>query len=445
MASETPVPVSVSVSDPREVLGNRAMQLPQYAVIGLCVLINMIDGYDILALAQAGSALKREWAMGDAALGTLLSMNLVGMAIGALGVSPVADQWGRRPAILSCLIFMSLGMAISAMSHGFYSMAAGRIVTGIGIGGMTSTAGMLALEYASFKRREFASSCVAAAYPVGTILGAMVAVAVLDSYGWRGIFWVGSALSALLFPVAFLWLAESLDYLLSRQPRNAVARTNKMLRRMVIPEISELPPKPEGARSAVLTEIVQPFHVKELARLFLAHALNMFAWYFIINWGPPLVAQANASDTLGAQYSAWVSYGGIVGGMTTGFLCGIIGVKRMMWFTMLSLAGLIALFGQFTGNPQALWLIAPLVGAMLFGSATANWLTIAYAFPPQLRATGLGFATTAGRVGSIFGPIVGGWLLSEGLTVGAVCAAMAVPAVLSALTFSRARRMEPGR
>ncbi|WP_156313647.1 MFS transporter [Erythrobacter sp. SG61-1L] len=441
MASETPV----SVSDPREVLGNRPMQLPQYAVIGLCVLINMIDGYDILALAQAGSALKREWGMGDAALGTLLSMNLVGMAIGALGVSPVADQWGRRPAILSCLIFMSMGMAISAMSHGFYSMAAGRIVTGIGIGGMTSTAGMLALEYASFKRREFASSCVAAAYPVGTILGAMVAVAVLGSYGWRGIFWVGSALSALLFPVAFLWLAESLDYLLSRQPRNAVARTNRMLRRMAIPEIAELPPKPEGARSAVLAEIVQPFHAKELAKLFLAHALNMFAWYFIINWGPPLVAQANASDTLGAQYSAWVSYGGIVGGMTTGFLCGTIGVKRMMWFTMLSLAALIALFGQFTGSQQALWLIAPLVGAMLFGSATANWLTIAYAFPPQLRATGLGFATTAGRVGSIFGPIMGGWLLGEGLAVGAVCAAMAVPAVLSALTFSRARRMEPGR
>ena len=37
--------------------------------------------------------------MSDAALGTLLSMNLVGMALGALGVSPVADQWGRRPAI----------------------------------------------------------------------------------------------------------------------------------------------------------------------------------------------------------------------------------------------------------------------------------------------------------------------------------------------------------
>src|SRR5690606_762044 len=116
--------------------------------------------------------------------------------------------------ILICLVLMSVGMSISAVSDGFAMMAGGRLVTGIGIGGMTSTAGMLALEYASFKRREFAASTVAAAYPVGTIIGAGVAVAVLDSYGWRGIFWVGAALSALLFPIAYLWLAESLDYLL---------------------------------------------------------------------------------------------------------------------------------------------------------------------------------------------------------------------------------------
>ncbi|MBO9498255.1 MAG: MFS transporter [Novosphingobium sp.] len=441
MASEAPKPGG----DPRTILGTRRMTGPQYAVIGLCVLINMIDGYDILALAQAGAALKREWGLGDAALGTLLSMNLVGMALGALGVSPVADQWGRRPAILACLLFMSAGMALSAASAGFYPMAAGRIVTGIGIGGMTSTAGMLALEYAPFRRREFASSCVAGAYPVGTIVGAYVAVLVLDSWGWRGIFWAGSALSLLLFPLAFGWLAESLDFLLSRQPRQALARTNRALRRMAIPAIAALPPKPEGARSAVLSEIVQPLHVRELLKLFLAHALNMFAWYFIINWGPPLVSQLAGDDKAGPLYSSWVSYGGIAGALAGGWLCGSWGVKRMMWATMLALAALIALFGQFAGDRQMLWLIAPAMGAMLFASATANWLTIAYAFPPQLRATGLGFGTTAGRVGAVFGPIVGGRLLGDGLAVGTVCALMAVPAVLSALTFSFARRMEPGR
>ena len=142
--------MSVDALDPRQVLGNRRMTLPQYGVVAICVLVNMIDGYDILALAQAGSALKRDWGLSDAELGTLLSMNLVGMAIGALSVSPVADQWGRRPAIRTCLVLMSIGMAISAVSGGFVEMAAGRLVTGIGIGGMTSTVGMIALEYASF-------------------------------------------------------------------------------------------------------------------------------------------------------------------------------------------------------------------------------------------------------------------------------------------------------
>lgn len=453
MASET--------IDPRIIMRARRMNLQQYGVVGLCVLINMIDGYDILALAQAASALKRDWGMSDAALGTLLAMNLIGMALGALGVSPVADQWGRRPAILTCLIFMSAGMAISAVSNGFYSMAAGRLITGIGIGGMTSTAGTLALEYASLKRREFAASTVAAAYPVGTILGAYVAIAVLDGFGWRGIFWVGAALSTVLFPIAFAWLPESLDFLLTRQPKGALKTTNKVLRRMSVPQIDRLPPLPEGTKAggSVVKEIRQPYHVRELLKLFLAHSLNMFAWYYIINWGPPLVSEAAGADEAGAYYSAWVSYGGIVGGMTAGFLCGVVGVKRMMWFTMISLAVLIALFGQFAGNQQALWIIAPLMGAALFGSAVANWLTIAYAFPPQLRATGLGLATTAGRVGSIFGPIVGGILLNTretgvldigGITFGltlslaSVCMIMAVPALLSALTFSRARRLEPG-
>lgn len=446
--------------DPRTVMRERPMNLQQYAIIGLCVLVNMIDGYDILALAQAGSALKREWGLSDAELGTLLSMNLVGMAVGALCVSPVADQFGRRPAILTCLGLMSLGMAICAMASGFAGMAGGRIVTGVGIGGMTATAGMLALEYASQSRREFAASAVASAYPVGTIIGAYVAVAVLDGYGWRGIFWVGAALSAVLLPVAWVWLAESLDFLLIRQPRGALAKTNRILRRVSVPEIAVLPPKPEGLRTWLVDEIFTWFHLRELLKLFLAHALNMFTWYFMINWGVPLVAEATGSDATGALYSSWVSYGGIVGGLTAGFLCGTVGVKRMMWFTMLSLAALVAAFGHFVGETTALLVIAPLMGAMLFGSATANWLTIAYAFPPQLRATGLGLGTTAGRIGSVFGPIVGGALLdtrSTGqfelygisfpleMTVASVCLVMAIPAVLSALTFSQARRMEPGR
>lgn len=452
--------MTFSTIDPRTVMRERRMNLQQYCIVGLCVLINMIDGYDILALAQAASALKRDWGLSDAALGALLSMNLVGMAIGALGVSPVADQFGRRPAILTCLVFMSVGMAVAALSNGFYMMAIGRIITGIGIGGMTATAGTLALEYASHRSREFTASVVSSAYPVGTILGAYVAFLMLESYGWRAIFWCGASLSAVLFPFALKWLPESLDFLMIRQPRLALKNVNRILLRVSVPEIAVLPPKPEGTGCSVLQEMKQPVHVRELAKLFLAHALNMFTWYFIINWAPPLVAESGGADEQGVLFSSWVSYGGIIGGMTAGFLCGIIGVRQMMWFTMLSLAVLITLFGTFVDNAHVLVVLAPLIGAALFGSSISNWLTIAYAFPPELRATGLGLCSTAGRVGSIFGPIVGGALLNTrstgtfdlfglsfdmNLTVSVTCFVMALPAVLSAITFSRARRMEERR
>lgn len=451
--AQAPLPAD----DPRQILGNRRMTPAQYLVVGICILVNMIDGYDILAISLAGAALKAQWGLSDAALGTLLAMHLVGMAIGALSVSPVADQWGRRPAILFCLLLMSVGMAWAALSQSYGEMVAARILTGIGIGGMTSTVGMVALEYASFRRREFAASAVASAYPVGVIIGAWVAATTLDGMDWRVIFWTGAALSALLFPIAFVLLPESLDFLLNRQPKGALAKANRMLDRMSIARIDTLPPKPAGSKDAVLAEISQGFHVRELLKLFLAHSLNMFAWYFIIQWGTPLVAESTGSSVTGANYSQWVSYGGIAGGLTAGYLCGLLGVRRVMWFTMLGLGASIAAFGQLSGNPGALVLIAPLIGAMLFGSATANWLTITYAFPPQLRATGLGFATTAGRVGAVGGPYIGGLLLNTRetgafeiagmsfpmtLTIASVCIIMAIPAVLSAITFSRARRWD---
>ena len=110
--------------DPRRALGARAMSLTQWLIILIPVSINMVDGYDILALAQAAPVLAREWRLGPDRLGELLSFSLAGMAAGALGVSPVADTKGRRPAILFCLLMMSAGMFGAALSQGYWTMAA---------------------------------------------------------------------------------------------------------------------------------------------------------------------------------------------------------------------------------------------------------------------------------------------------------------------------------
>lgn len=428
--------------DPRRALGERPMLLAQWLMILIPVSINMVDGYDLLALAQAAPVLTREWNLRPDELGELLSYSLAGMAIGALGVSPIADTKGRRPAILFCLILMSLGMFGGALSQGYWGMAAARLLTGIGIGGMTSTAGAVAMEYASDKRREFAPSFVASAYPVGTILGGFVAIAVLDEFGWRGIFWVGGCLSALLFPIAWLWLPESLEFLLSRQPRGALEKTNKVLRRLQLPPLEALPPMTVSANDgmASIREIFAREHRWEMLRLCIAHPLNMFSFYFIINWAVKWVTELGLSTAAGIGYSIYVSIGGIFGGLFAGWIAGRVGVKRLTVVTLFGMAAMIVLFGLLPANLPLLVGNAVLLGAMLFASACGCWLSIAYAFPPQLRATGLGIATTVGRIGSIFGPLTAGYLLVAGFDKTIICVLLAIPAMMAALIFATARR-----
>ncbi len=430
--------------DPRQQLRERQMVGGQYLIVLICVLVNLIDGYDILALAQAAPRLAEEWQLPPERLGLLFSMGLGGMAVGALAVSPLADRNGRRPAILTCLLLMSLGMAGGALSRGFGEMAAARLVTGIGIGGMTSTVGTLALEYASARAREFAPSVVASAFPVGTIIGGSVAILLMGSYGWQGIFWGGALLSAALFPVAWFYLPESLEFLLSRQPRGALEQTNRILARLHLSPIDMLPPLPEGVESGggSIKEIFSRRHWPTLALLCCAHPLNMFAFYFILNWSPKWIAELTGSAERGISYSMTVSVGGIAGALLAGAVAQFIGVRRLMLVTLLGLAALIALFGVMPDTPVLLAGSGMLLGASLFGSAAACWLTVAYAFPPQLRATGLGLATTAGRIGSIFGPLTAGYLLAMGLTKLAICIMLALPAVLAAALYARARSVE---
>jgi hypothetical protein len=49
----------------------------QWAVIGLCFLINMLDGFDVLVMAFTAASVSSEWALTGTRLGCLLSAGLV--------------------------------------------------------------------------------------------------------------------------------------------------------------------------------------------------------------------------------------------------------------------------------------------------------------------------------------------------------------------------------
>ena len=124
----------------------RPMNLYQVLAVAIGVLVNMMDGYDLLALAFAAPGLRREWMLDAAQLGALLSAGLLGMAFGAFGLSWGSDVLGRRVGTMLNLAVMTVGMTAAAFAPSYEILFAARLLTGIGIGAMTASIGSLVFE-----------------------------------------------------------------------------------------------------------------------------------------------------------------------------------------------------------------------------------------------------------------------------------------------------------
>src|SRR5688572_29084001 len=114
-------------TDPRDVIANSSMSRLQVSVVAITVALNALNGFDVLSISFASPGIAEEWGTDRAALGIVLSMELIGMAIGAIALGGVADRLGRRPTILGCLTVMAVGMFMATTASGLVGLSAWRI------------------------------------------------------------------------------------------------------------------------------------------------------------------------------------------------------------------------------------------------------------------------------------------------------------------------------
>src|SRR5258708_5709077 len=138
--------------DPREIIAKSPMSAIQIAVVAITVGLNALDGFDVLAISFASPGIARDWGIDRAALGIVLSMELLGMGIGSILLGGVADRIGRRRTLLGCLTVMALGMIMAARAGGVYDLSMWRVFTGLGIGGMLASINAVATEFSNARR-----------------------------------------------------------------------------------------------------------------------------------------------------------------------------------------------------------------------------------------------------------------------------------------------------
>jgi MFS transporter, AAHS family, 4-hydroxybenzoate transporter len=108
-----------------------------------------------------------------------------------------------------------------------------------------------------------------------------------------------------------------------------------------------------------------------------------------------------------------------------------------------------ALAGAFIialGNVAAVpWLVAPAVfgaGFCTGGCQIGIHAVAAAYYPTTSRATGVGWASGVGRLGSVLGSMLGGVLLSPGRQLSTILAIVAVPAFVAAASMLAMGRRE---
>src|SRR5580698_3858244 len=106
--------------DPRDTLARSPMTLAQARVVAITIGLNALDGFDVLAISFASPGIAREWGIDRAALGIVLSMELIGMGLGSVFLGGVADKIGRRRTLLGCLVVMTAGMIMATRAQGVY-------------------------------------------------------------------------------------------------------------------------------------------------------------------------------------------------------------------------------------------------------------------------------------------------------------------------------------
>lgn len=386
----------------------------QIGVIIICWVINMLDGFDVLAIAYTAPTIKEQWQLAPDQLGVALSAGLVGMALGALFIAPLADRFGRRKIILWCLTVIGLAMLGTALAYSIETLFVARVITGLGVGGLLASMNTMVAEYSPDRRRSFAISFLQSGYPIGALAGGLVAAPLIPAYGWEMVFIAGGIASLLMVVLVFFFLPESLHYLVDRRPANALVQVNRILTKLKRSTIVQLPQAEEQPPHARFGEIFSGALQQHTLLLWVSFFMSMLTLYFLLLWTPQIIVDAGLPKDQGILVGATLNGGGLIGMLILGHYAERYGLYRLIVNFFLLAAISMAAFALVEASVDVLLVLAFVLGFFTIGGMIGLYTAAANIYPTRLRNTGLGWGIGIGRIGAIMGPNVAGVLMAIG-------------------------------
>ncbi|MDB6098031.1 MAG: transporter, family, 4-hydroxybenzoate transporter [Gammaproteobacteria bacterium] len=377
------------------------------AAIGFAVA--MIDGYDTLVLSFIAPLIAKDWSLPPSTIGAIFAASYAGAAIGATAIGIFSDKFGRKLLLLISLLIAGSLTVLCAWAQDPVQLMILRACAGIGLGGAIPTIAALTAQHAQNEARNAAVTRMFLGYPIGAIVGGAVTAWLMIRVGWRWVFLGGGSCSLfLLVPVA-LGIPEGRWSAIITRP---------------------------GAKFHPLTNLISDGRGLMTVLFCGAVFLMLLTSYFLVSWTPALLTLQGMNPQRAAVAGVLLNVGGVVGAL---ILSIIIGRKSPVLAVAVALSAgaiLVALFGQvgaFIGNAAMVFVFA--IGALLIGAQTIVPALAVHLYPASVYATGVGVPMAIGRIGSIAGPLIGGYLVSIQLGWNWLFLLAAVPPAAAALAM----------
>jgi MFS transporter, AAHS family, 4-hydroxybenzoate transporter len=395
---------------------------PPYLVAAIGFLVAMVDGYDTLMLAFIAPLISKEWALHPQTVGAIFASSYAGAAVGATAFGIAADRFGRKTMLLASLAIVGVFTMLCARSVNPGQLMALRAVAGLGLGGALSTSIALIAENAAAHQRRAIVTRMFLGFPIGAIVGGAATAGVMASLGWRGVFLAGGICAVLLIPLVAFGARES------ARGTGTPARVHS--RRPLIELVSD------GRAWITILFCMSVFFM-------------LLTSNFLVSWIPTVLTLNGMSPGHAAMGAVIINCGGIVGTLILSFMIGRRSPLAPVIVCLCSGAILIALLGHgivWPGNARFLLVFA--VGLLIIGAQGCIPAMGVHLYPASVYATAGGLSVACGRLGSIIGPLVGGYLVSARLGWSRLFLLAAVPAMsaaiaMAALRLTRRREGEP--
>ncbi|KAB1213586.1 Organic cation/carnitine transporter 7 [Morella rubra] len=405
------------------------------------------EAMEVMLLSFLGSAVQSAWGLSSNEESLITTVVFAGMLVGAYSWGIVSDKHGRRKGFLITATVTAVAGFLSAFAPNYPSLLILRCLVGVGLGGIPVLASWF-LEFIPAPSRGTWMVIFSAFWTLGTLLEASLAWLVMPNWGWRWLLALSSLPSSLLL-LFYRLTPESPRYLcLKGRTSDAIMVLEKIARmngtnlpsgvlvsdsqmeleekstpaedtHMLSPRETESTTK-KGILSRIwgissLLVLLSPKLVRSTLLLWAVFFGNAFSYYGLVLLTSELKnGYSKCMQTkLPSQKSQDVNYRDIF--ITTlaefpGLLISAAIVDKLG--RKLSMSAMLFLCCVFL-IPLVFHQPEGLTTALLFGARgciTAAF-TIVYIYAPEVyptsvRTTGVGVASSIGRIGGMVCPLV---------------------------------------